>query len=60
VSASWTQESRTKDRECARCLQFAKIAIRHANMVAKKEERKKEEGEKGKMIRCQLKATRLC
>jgi hypothetical protein len=29
-------------------------------MAAKKEERKKEKKEKGKITRCQLKATRLC
>jgi hypothetical protein len=37
-----------------------KTPLGGANMVAKKEERKRGKREKGKMTRCQLKATRHC
>jgi hypothetical protein len=42
VSDSWTQKSRSKDQECVAVSSICKkMSLGSANMVAKKEERKK-------------------
>jgi hypothetical protein len=51
VSASWTQKSRSKDQECV-AVSLQELTLGSANMVTKKEERKKEKREKGKMTGC--------
>jgi hypothetical protein len=53
VSASWTQKSRSKNQECVPVSSNCKkMPSGSANTVAKKEERKTEKGEIGKMIGC--------
>jgi hypothetical protein len=55
VSASWIQKSRFKDQECVAVSSICKkIPLGSANMVAKKEERKKEKEkrETGKITGC--------
>jgi hypothetical protein len=49
VSASWTQKSRSKDQECVAVSSFCKkMPLGSADMVAKKEDRKKEKEKKRK------------
>jgi hypothetical protein len=56
VSASCTQKSRSKDQECVALSSICKKwLLGSANMVAKKEERKKKE-RKGKINRTLIKS----